>query len=47
MAITRALLAELFGYSMELLALITVVTVDYPYYSFNVNVIHKCGFMMN
>ena len=23
------------------------MTVDYPYYSFNVNVIHKCGFMMN
>ena len=24
-----------------------VVTVDYLFYSFNVNVIHKCGFMMN
>ena len=24
-----------------------MVTVDYPYCSFNVNVIHKCGFMMN
>ena len=29
------------------LCAVTVVTVDYPYYSFNVNVIHKCGFMMN
>ena len=27
--------------------IVSVVTVDYPYYSFNVNVIHKCGFMMN
>ena len=35
------------GWGMLLIKIAIVVTVDYPYYSFNVNVIHKCGFMMN
>ena len=35
------------GVTLFTALMVAVVTVDYPYYSFNVNVIHKCGFMMN